>query len=368
MDLYDRSTLTWGQFLLWAGQQLAPDASHYHAASLFEMPPGLNTERFQQAFQMLVDRSDTLRSVFLEHEGRTERRVLSELVRPIEIVDLCGELNPRDAMRQWVSCRLTLPIKLDSCLFDSVLLKLDEHRYFWYLCQHHIICDAWSMSLVFRKTGEFYGALESGGDPGLIRVPSYRVFVEADAAARQSEKGRAAEDYWSRKLGERSEPLAFYGRRGKALPTRAERVSRDLGEGRSVRLVSLAQRQGLFHKNLHVTLANMLLASFVAWLHRVCDTDTVPVGVPYHNRTTSEFKETPGLFIEVLPVRSTMKSTDTFLDLMLKLQAETSENLKHRPYFAQNRLDAPAYEVMFSYHVATFGEFAGSRVPQEYLH
>ena len=368
MDLYDRSTLTWGQFLLWTGQQLAPDASHYHAASLFEMPANLNVRHFQQAFQMLVDRSDTLRSVFVEHEGRTERRVLPNLPYSVEIVDFCRDSNPSNAMRLWVSRRLTQPINLDSCLFDSVLLKLDDERFVWYLCQHHIICDAWSMSLVFRKTGEFYAALASGAEPKSTVVPSYQVFVETDAAARQSEKGRAAEDYWTRKLGERSEPLAFYGRRGKALPTRAERVSHDLGEHRSARLSAIAQRQDIFHKNLLVTLANILVTSFVAWLHRVCDSETVPVGVPYHNRTTPEFKETPGLFIEVLPLRSTMESTDTFIDLLQKLKAETIENLKHRPYFAQNRLDAPAYEVMFSYHNAAFGEFSGERVRQEYLH
>lgn len=368
MKVIQWPTLTPAQAMFWAGQRLAPHASHYNAAHLFYLPENLNVARFQEAFSLLVMRSDALSSVFEEDDGHLVRRQRAPEGDCVEIVDLSTAPNPDQSLNEWVKHRVAVPLDLAKRLFDSVILKLGPRRYAWYLCQHHIICDAWSTSLVFRKTSEFYSALSRGDDPDCVVVPPYQTFVELDAWRRESPAGREAESYWSRKLRDSVDSLSLYGRGGGPLPVRAVRESIDLGEKRTSRLRSLAQSEGIFFKNLNVSLTNLLCSAYVAFLHRISGADRVPLGMPYHNRETPEFKETPGLFIEVLPVRVSLNARSTFLDVKRGIEAEVAENLRHRPYFAQNRIDAPAFDVMFSFQTAAFGEFDGVAVRQEYVH
>lgn len=368
MKVIQWPALTPAQAMFWAGQRLAPHSSQYNAAHIFYLPENLDVARFQEAFSLLVRRSDALSSVFVEDDGNIIRQQIAREGNYVETVDLATEPNPGQSLHDWVRNRVAVPLDLATRLFDSVILKLGPRRYAWYLCQHHIICDAWSTSLVFRKTSEFYSALRRGDDPDCVILPPFQAFVELDAWRRESPAGREAESYWSRKLRDSVDPLTFYGRGGGPLPVRAVRETIDLGEKRTSRLRSLAQSEGIFFKNLNVSLTNLMCSAYVAFLHRISGAECVPLGMPYHNRETPEFKETPGLFIEVLPVRVSLNGRSTFLDVKRGIEAEVAENLRHRPYFAQNRIDAPAYDVMFSFQIAAFGEFDGVAVRQEYVH
>ncbi|MCB0277281.1 MAG: hypothetical protein KDI06_20875, partial [Calditrichaeota bacterium] len=67
--IFERSNLTHSQFLIWTGQKLNPDVPLYNMALAFRIRGELDREAFREAFQMLVDRSDALRTVIKEQQG-----------------------------------------------------------------------------------------------------------------------------------------------------------------------------------------------------------------------------------------------------------------------------------------------------------
>lgn len=359
--------LTHGQLLFWAGQKIAPENPMYNAAHTFVFDQPLDIDRFRRAFQCLIDRCDTLRSIFIETESGVRRQVLQSLTYDMPVLDFSEEADPQQALDAWVQSRLAHSFELDKPLFDAALIRLDPNRYVWYLCQHHIICDAWSTALVFRKTGELYSALASS-ETDSIACPPYEAFVEFERANRHSERGIQADRYWRDKLALPVEPLTFYGRLGNPLPVQVQRLTIDLGAERSTRLRTLAKDPRLFHKNENVTLANIFVSTLLAYLHRVSGNKRIRIGMPYHNRVTASFKETPGLFIEVLPLQMDLDSRDRFVDLVHRVRDEMAENLRQRPYFVQNRLDEPCYSVSMNFQIASFVRFDGMRARQEYLH
>lgn len=99
------------------------------------------------------DHDDPLRTVIIEANGTPHQRVTDDLPAPLEFIDLTAEANPDVALDLWVDRRRARSFALDTCLYDSVLLKLSDVRYAWYFSQHHIIMDVTSAMQVFARMG-----------------------------------------------------------------------------------------------------------------------------------------------------------------------------------------------------------------------
>ena len=97
-ELLDRSNLTGRQFLIYAGQRLHPGLVLYNSVYTIGWP-GLDTKRFQAAWQSLVDACDALRTVVDEVDGVPQQRVLETAAAEAEYIDL----RPTDeSARKWI--------------------------------------------------------------------------------------------------------------------------------------------------------------------------------------------------------------------------------------------------------------------------
>ena len=74
--------------------------------------------------------------------------------------------------------RSTDRLDLETCLFDSALLKLAPDTFVWYLNQHHLITDNWSVSLLYRQLQDYYGQLLKGDLADLSALPGYLDYAD----------------------------------------------------------------------------------------------------------------------------------------------------------------------------------------------
>ena len=231
------------QRLIWAGQQLHPDVPLYNMAFAFTIRGALDPETFQDAFGHVVEQSDALRSVFIVDDGVPVRRLLDG---PFELplVDWSAEdLTDADVMerlRDWA----VQPFDPGNRLFDSALIELAPDRFVWYFSEHHIIADAWSMGLLYRRTAEAYRAILDGTTPpGNDR--SYQELVEFE----RSEVGRSGADraraHWTEQLRSVDAPPALYGGRRRDGSTASARITRTLSTAQSDALRALSEHPDL---------------------------------------------------------------------------------------------------------------------------
>ncbi|GMU92126.1 MAG: hypothetical protein AMXMBFR4_11840 [Candidatus Hydrogenedentota bacterium] len=366
--------LTLAQSRFWTGQQLYRDVPLYNMAHTFLLPADIQHDHFQRAFQAVVDRCDALRTVFVDENGAPKQRILPAIRYDVELLDFSQDKNPEETLSAWVRERVQRCFDLGGRLIDSVLIRLGPSRTVWYLNQHHIICDAWSTSLVFRWTGELYSLSISGKltpaemDRVFQNVPTFVEYSMRERQERLSDRGRDAEEFWRRKLAERREPICFYGRRAVTKLSRVVRVSRDLCPDRTQRLRRLATRPGIYHKSENVTLFNLFAVALLTWLHRVSGTDRLSIGMPHHNRHAAPFRDTVGLFIHVLPLQISLERTDTTRSVLRKIEREVSENLRHRPYYPDNPVQSRVFDVVLNYQTAQFPRFNGYVAEQQWVH
>ena len=365
--LYEASNLSMTQLTMWTGQRLRPDSSLYHVAFSFSIDGAIDPERFRAAFRALVAGCDALRSVIEEKEGVPRWRVLPELGAEIACVDLSQGHDPDGAARRWIQERCHRPMDLSECLFDCALLRLSESRWVWYLDLHHLISDFTTMTVIFRRVQELYqAALEGSTGPSLV-LPSFTQRVERERPERLADRGRRAEEYWERKLAGEAEPLCMYGSPPPGMSTRAGRVSLRLGRDRSLRLRELASQGASASGTANRRLLNLLSSVLFSYLYRVTGRRELTVAMPFHNRRSSEDKETVGLLMEVLPIRIEIDAGETFRGLERKTAMEISQALDHRPHALRNPIRRRAYEVELNYLPGAFRTFLGLPVAAEWI-
>jgi non-ribosomal peptide synthetase component F len=179
---------------------------------------------------------------------------------------------------------------------------------------------------------------------------------------------RQAAAYWKQKLAEPVIPLTFYGRNDVKQTTQVKRIRCDLGVERTQRLQSLAEREGVMVRSKQATLFNIFATVLATYLHRVSGQTRLSLGAPFHNRLSESYKQTIGLFMEVLPLRFEIGRDETFQTLLQKIAAEVRASLSYRQYAIANPQYSKAYDVLINYHTAGFASFNGAQVTTDWIH
>ncbi|MEL6427724.1 MAG: amino acid adenylation domain-containing protein [Planctomycetota bacterium] len=348
------------QVLLWSGQRLRPDEPLYNMALAFDVEGPLDPVTFERAYRHVVGATDALRSRLAERDGRPLIAFDRDAAEaPFRFVDAStdDDAERRAAALASECCRA--PLALDGWLLDAVLVRIAPERHRWVLCQHHVVCDAWSAVLVFERIGAAYAALERGAEP----ERAHRAFADG---LRDADAGSPLT------IGPTpGAPLAARpSSDGAARSSRTERVPVALGPERAARLDALARtpRARAFSPD---QARFQILASALVGLERAAghgEDGSVRLHVPTHGRFTRAERETAGLFIQVLPVDVGVPEGATFADVHASVRRATADALRSA---SRGGAAAPArgdrVVVLNDLRVRT-GGFAGRAAAVDWLH
>ena len=85
------SNLTQSQLWIWTGQQLSPGVPLYNVVFTFELSGEIDVYRFQAAFQILIDHSDSMRTVFESIDDIPQTKLLDSVSYKVEVLDFSKE-------------------------------------------------------------------------------------------------------------------------------------------------------------------------------------------------------------------------------------------------------------------------------------
>ena len=140
---HDHFPLTSPQREIWFDQMLHGNV--HNLCGYMRLNGNLDIERFQQAVNLLVQKHEALRTVFLKEQcedGLPRQHFLETL--PIEVLvhDTSMEQDPDAAALQWLQLRSQQPMDVFIApLFHYTLVKVrPDCHYSLFLC-HHLIAD-----------------------------------------------------------------------------------------------------------------------------------------------------------------------------------------------------------------------------------
>ena len=361
--------LTNRQTLFWVGQQLSGARPVYNIAFAYEIDGALDPGLFGRAFAATLGTTDSLRVVIDEADGVPRQRVLPELDHRPELVDLTAVADPAATLDEWLAERLSRSLPMAERLFDTALLKLAPERFVWYLNQHHIVTDGWSMAIIFRRVAEAYEHLRGGGDPRELSTgPSFLDYVDRERTQRSSREFERAEQYRLRKLASEVPPVHFYASRNAERTRDERRVVLRLDAERSRRLREVAtdaqMPARLPQQALYLAFSSLL----AVYLHRVSGNTELGIGLVFHNRHNDVDRDTAGLFVNLFPLHLRVEPDDTFVTMMRKSLAESFAAVRYGPHCISNPGRQRSYEVLLNYLPMSYVDFAGRPTRARWLH
>ncbi len=310
--------LSYNQQGLWVLNQLMPGTSLYHTPVAVRLTGVLNVTALKNALNSIVSRHDALRTIFKTVEGTPSQIVVPEASLELPLVDVSGEpeAEREAAVHRRLQHEARRPFDLSQGpLIRSLLVRLNEQKHILLVTMHHIVTDGWSVGVFQRELSELYRGFVAGEPASLpelpIQYPDYSSWQRRWFAGELYESQLS---YWKKQF----DPLPP----GLELPTdhprpnvQAHRTFRGaqhtfcLPQQLTADLKLLSQKHG-------ATLFMTLLAAFEILLHRHSGEDDIVVGTPMAGRPMPETENLIGLFINTLPVRTSLAGDPSFGEML----------------------------------------------------
>ena len=349
---------SFAQQRLWFLDQLEPGTAAYNLPRAFRIIGPLDVEVLTRAFQMVVQRHASLRTVFDSVDGEARQVVLSDVDINIPIIDLA---DIPEAERESEALRIASeegkkPFDLsEGPLLRPVLVRLGADKYFLVLVLHHIITDGWSIALLFREVTKCYAALTRSEVPELPELPlQYTEYAQWQREYMSGELLTNEVEHWKSKLAGAPTLLdlpadhprpATHSWRGAT-----EEISLDRSMLAKLKAIAQAERSTLFM---------VAMAAFQALLWRYTNQESILLGTPIAGRHEVEIENMIGLFVNTLVFRTDFASNLSFRDLIRQVRSFALEAYMHQdaPFeklvdelVPQRSLDThPLFQVMFTF-------------------
>jgi amino acid adenylation domain-containing protein len=311
--------LSFAQQRLWFVQQLDPGNVAYNMVAATRLGGALDAGTLQRALDVVVERHEALRTVFVRRDGEPAQQVVEGMRVVLATEDLSG-VDPaeRDAeLERRVRREQGRPFDLEAGPpLRATLLGLAPELHVLVLVVHHVACDGWSRGVIVRDLSAAYTALSAGEEP---RLPAVRVRYP-DYAAWQRERMRgelldAQLGYWTGKLAGAPPVLP--------LPTDRPRPPVQSFAGASHRFHlpgEVVESLGSLAREEEATLFMVLLAAFKTLLARYSGQHDQVVGTPVANRSRSESEGVVGFFANTLALRTDLSGDPTFREALRRVR------------------------------------------------
>lgn len=311
--------LSFTQQRLWFLEKLIPNRSIYHINGGIRLQGCLNVIALEQSLNEIISRHEILRTGVKVVAGKPKQVIFPSLTLNINHVNLRSlPKSQKLANVELLSQKEAQnPFNLAQApLMRASLFQLEEFDYILILIFHHLVFDAWSMSVLIKELGILYESKHEQKSSYLPKLSlQYADFALWQRKELPETLMRQQLTYWKHKLGG-SLPLL-------QLPTDYASSSSPSFEGeshsfilsnlKSEALKQLSQQQG-------VTLFMLLLTAFKTLLYRYTGLNDILVGTATAGRAHPELNDLIGCFVNTLVLRTDLSENPTFITLLQRVR------------------------------------------------
>lgn len=358
--------LSFAQQGLWFIDQLEGGSSQYNIHAAFGVKGDINLAAVQWALNMLIDRHEVLRTVYLENEGEVRQVVqpLPHMELPLIDVSEYPESEQRAKVQQLSANEMNQVFNLQSDLMlKAKVIKRSEQDHVLLFTLHHIASDAWSQAIMI---GEFITLYDNYCKQQPNTLPpidiQYCDYAHWQRNHYTDEKISEQLVFWKNMLAGApySHSLPFDRPRDQHQKFAGETYSWFVGNDTMNDLKSIAKAN-------QSTLFMMLYSAFSVLIGRWSQTRDVVIGSPIAGRAHPQVAPMIGYFINSMTYRSQWAEGETFSSLLSRNRQNTLTAFDHQDIPFDSLVDklkiprelshSPLFQIMFTLQNTDQSEF-----------
>lgn len=317
----------------------------------------INADILQDALSWVVCNHDSLRLSFTESDGIPTQQVNAPKGKvSCEI----RSFQSKAEFDEYANVIARKPFGMNDYPLYRFFIAYYEDNTAILLCLHHLIADAWTVSLLAKHVDEAYQAIASESVMPNVAHKSYMTFLDSEENYIKSERFEKDRVYWQSKYEEKPQKSLIKLRNENEVIYAEQTVSYAPAD--------LSKRLLEFSGNHRISVPALFEAAMILYLAHINeDQDRITIGVPVLNRSTIAEKQTAGMFISIMPLSVRVCSEDSVSDFLQSFYAERSSMYRHQKYPLTEILRyirekhgsyGELYDVMVSFQNAETGVFA----------
>lgn len=316
----------------------------YNMPMFLKLEGNIDFYQLEKTFKKLVNRHESLRTIFELQDGNPVQRLAHDVSFSIEYAAndnltteavISGFIRPFDLSKQ-------LPIRV-------IIIKESEHTCILGIDLHHIVSDGRTMEILMHDFWSLYSREALNVLP--IQYKDYAVWQQSKVHQTLVSSHKSywldtfAGDFFSLEL-----PVDYS--RSLEQSDRGDTHSIHFNKSQSDKLRAFISAEGITTYTFFLAIYNILLS-------RLSNQDDVIVGTSTLGRHHSDLEEIAGMFVNTLALRNRVDSDRSFSDFLFSVQESAMRAFDHHTFQYEELVETldiprtagrnPLFDVFFSY-------------------
>ena len=318
--------LSHAQKRIWVVSYFGNASTIYNAPGAYLIEGKLQVTAFNSAFDLLIERHENLRTVFVMVDNEPRQKILrrEQLGFTVRQIDLRAKTNSEEIITQWLEEDANKTFDLEKGpLMRATLFQTENDKHILAFNIHHIISDGWSKGILIKDFLELYKGqvsdIQNKLPPLSIQYKDYAAWHAASFAGQQN--------YW-KQLYEKDIPVLEFPadfERPRVLSFEGAMSDIFVPEDVTLRLRRTASRHGS-------TLNNLLFALYGLALAKYSRQSDLVIGSLVSGRSHVDLEDLVGVFINFLPIRLFPTKELTFTEYFRRTHESLTEAYSNQDY------------------------------------
>lgn len=346
--------LTYSQKNIWYTEKMYPGTSVGNVAGTLRMKGNIDFIVLEKAINKFVEQNEGMRIRVTEKDG-TPYQYVSEYEKfNVDLVDFSNK-SLDDVYKFEEEETRGIFTLLDAPLFNFKMVKISENEGGFYIKTHHLISDAWTMTLIGNKVSENYVKIKKL-EEDFLKEPSYISYINKLLEYEKSERFIKDKNYWINRYEVAPEVTVLKEKTSNENSIKAKRKTFVLPD-------KLTKKMYEHSKVNKISIFSMYMTALSMYINRVKGKEELNLGTIFLNRSDKLEKNTTGMFVTTVPVALTINNNENFNEFSSKVTRELMSIMRHQRYpftilqeeiRKKFNIDDVLYDIVVSYQNAKF--------------
>jgi amino acid adenylation domain-containing protein len=321
--------LSHAQQRLWLMDQVVDNAIVYSIHGVVILEGLLNISAFSNAFETLIQRHESLRTIFITIDHQPRQKICKNIGFNIKQFDLSNTADSEILAENIIKKELAQQFDLSSGpLLKASLVKMNDKYHYLIFMMHHIISDGWSLDILVNELFSLYNAYKNNLHYELKPLKiQYKDYAYWHNKLLSGAVGEKLKNYWHTKLSPMPRVLN--------LPTDFPRPPLKTSHSDTIYFTlnkDLSGKLNSFGKDNNSSLYMLLISLVRSLIYRYTAQEDFIIGTALACRDHADLEDQIGFYVNLLPLRTIVKGADTFFEVLKKEKQTILEVFEHQSY------------------------------------